>query len=103
MPGRKTAKYSAAYNAEMKVALMDALLECKEAVNIDQLKLMSIKLTNMTNQKVARLMNELVEQGIAAKGKDKSNRVTYKAISNMVEQGYEIGPDRGYEYNDEGD
>ena len=98
MPYKKS-KYSASYNSEMKVALMEALCQAKEAVNIDQLKCYDIKLVDMTNQKAARLLNEMVEMGLAVKGKDKStNRITYKAIGTMIEQGYELGPERGYEY-----
>lgn len=98
MPGRAS-KYSAQYNSEMKVLLMDALLESEGAVNIDQLKQHSIRLTDMTTQKAARLMNELVAMGIALKSKDKaSGRVVYRAYDNMVKEGYEIGPNRGYEY-----
>ena len=95
----KKSKYSKEYNSEMKVALMEALCQAKESVTIDQIKCYNIKLVDMTNQKAARLLNELVEMGIAAKGKEKvSNRVTYKAIGTMMDQGYEIGPNRGYEY-----
>lgn len=98
MPYKKS-KYSANYNAEMKVALMEALCQAKESVNIDQLKCYDIKLVDMTNQKAARLLNEMVEMGLAVKGREKgTNRVTYKAIGVMLEQGYELGPERGYEY-----
>lgn len=98
MPYKKS-KYSADYNAKMKVALMEALCECKESVNIDQLKSCSIELANITTQKAARLLNEMVEMGLAVKGREKSsNRVTYKAVGVMLEQGYELGPERGYKY-----
>lgn len=101
MPGRKINKYSAEYNSEMKVALFDALLEAKEAVTIDQLRTFDLKLVNMTTQKAARLLNELVNAGAAVKGKHSgSGRMTYKAVGTMIHQGYELGRDRGYEYND---
>ena len=78
-----------------------ALLEAKEAVNIDKLKLFDMRLNGLTNQKAARLLNELVEQGFCVKSKEKSTgRVAYKAVGVMEEQGYEIGPDRGYDYSD---
>lgn len=100
MPGR-TSKYSAGYNSEMKVVLMDALLDCQEAVNIDQLKAKNIRLAGMTNQKAARLMNELVEMGIAAKTQDRvTKRVVYKALQIMRDQGYEIGTGKGYNYEE---
>ncbi len=101
MPGRKS-KYSAEYNSEMKVALMDTLLNCEEAVNIDQLKAKNIYLAGITNQKASRLMNELVDMGIAAKSQDKvTKRVVYKALEIMKKQGYEIGENKGYEYNED--
>jgi len=100
MPGRRS-KYSVDFNSEMKTALSMALLEAKEAVNIDKLKLFDMRLNGLTNQKAARLLNELVEQGFCVKSKEKSTgRVAYKAVGVMEEQGYEIGPDRGYDYSD---
>ena len=100
MPGRRS-KYSVDFNSEMKTALSMALLEAKEAVNIDKLKLFDMRLNGLTNQKAARLLNELVEQGFCVKRKEKSTgRVAYKAVGVMEEQGYEIGPDRGYDYSD---
>ena len=100
MPGRRS-QYSKEFNSEMKTALSMALLEAKEAVNIDQLKLFDMRLNGLTNQKAARLLNELVEMGFCVKSKEKSTgRVAYKAIGVMEEQGYEIGPDKGYDYSE---
>ena len=100
MPGR-TSKYSAEFNSEMKVLLLDALCDCEEAQNIDQIKLHSIRLADLTPQKAARLLNELVAMGFACKSKDKhTGRVVYKSYDVMQKQGYEIGPDRGYEYGE---
>jgi hypothetical protein len=101
MPGRKVSKYSPQYNSEMKVALFDALLEAKEAVTIDQLRTFDLKLVNMTTQKAARLLNELVNAGAAVKGKHSgTGHMTYKAVGTMIHQGYELGHNRGYEYNE---
>ena len=98
----KKSKYSAEYNSEMTVRFMDALCQAQEAVTIDQLKCYDMCLTDVTNQKAARILNNLVEMGIAVKGKNKvNNRVTYKAIGTMIEQGYDLGENRGYEYNKE--
>ena len=99
----KKSKYSKEYNAEMRVALMEALCQAKESVTIDQLKCYNIKLVDMTTQKAARLLNEMVEMGLAVKGKNKaSGKVTFKAVGVMIEQGYELGPERGYVYADLG-
>ena len=100
MPGRHS-KYSANFNSEMKTILSLALLEAQEAVNIDKLKLFDMRLNGLTNQKAARLLNELVEMGFCVKSKERgTNRVAYKAIGVMEDQGYEIGPNKGYDYSD---
>ena len=100
MPGRRS-KYTVDFNSEMKTALTCALLEAKEAVNIDQLKLFDMRLNGLTTQKAARLLNEMIEMGFCVKSKDsRTGRMLYKAVGVMDEQGYEIGPDKGYDYSD---
>lgn len=94
-------KYSADFNSEMKTILSCVLMENPREMNIDEMKALDMRLVGLTNQKAARLLNEMVEMGFCAKAKQKStNRVCYKAIGIMEDEGYEIGPDRGYEYAD---
>lgn len=97
----KRSKYSADFNSEMKTILSCVLMENPREMNIDEMKALDMRLVGLTNQKAARLLNEMVEMGFCAKSKQKStNRVCYKAIGIMEDEGYEIGPDRGYEYAD---
>lgn len=94
-------KYSADFNSEMKTILSCVLMENPREMNIDEMKALDMRLVGLTNQKAARLLNEMVEMGFCAKAKQKStNRVCYKAIGTMIDEGYEIGPDRGYDYSD---
>lgn len=98
---RGHSKYSADFNSEMKTILSCVLLDSKQELNIDEMKARDMRLVGLTTQKAARLLNELVEMGFCAKSKQKStNRMCYKAIGTMIDEGYEIGPDRGYDYSD---
>ena len=99
---KRTSQYSADYNAEKKVAILDLLVRTGEAMSIDKMKSSDFALTDMTIQKMSRLLNELVEMGLVAKGKNyQTGRNIYKAISAMKEQGYEIQENCGYEYKGE--
>lgn len=100
MPGRRS-KYSADFNSQMKTILSCVLVENPRELNIDEMKQLDMRLVGLTNQKAARLLNEMVEMGFCAKSKQRgSNRMCYKAIGAMVDEGYEIGPDRGYDYSE---
>ena len=100
MPSRRS-KYSKEFNSEMKTILSCVLMDNQREMNIDEMKAADMRLVGLTNQKAARLLNELVEMGFCVKSKQKSTqRVCYKAVGIMEDEGYEIGPDRGYEYAD---
>lgn len=94
-------KYSADFNSEMKTILSCVLLDNPREMNIDEMKAADMRLIGLTTQKAARLLNEMVEMGFCVKSKQRStNRVCYKAVGTMIDEGYEIGPDRGYDYSD---
>lgn len=89
MPYRRS-KYSDAQTNEWKGRAAVVLAESEEAMNIDQIKGKDMVLSQVTPQKMARMLNALVEQGFAAKAKNRDGRVIYKSLAVMERQGYDI-------------
>ena len=79
MPGTKS-KFSAAVNGQIKTALFDVLTQATDYDNptIDWIKSHSIYLSNFTQQKLSRSLNELLEMGIIGKTKLKNGRMVYR-------------------------
>ena len=89
MPG-KVSKYSAEYNGQLKVAILDVLSDMKESITTSDIQACSIFCPQATPQKMARILNEMVDMGIVMKAKCKSTgRMKYILTSVMREQGYE--------------
>ncbi|MCM1324791.1 MAG: hypothetical protein NC218_11805 [Acetobacter sp.] len=90
MPGRTT-KYTAKTNSELEFRVLDILNTTKQAMTIDQIKQHDMVLAPHTSQKLARVLAKLIEMGFVRKGKSKRlNRMLYKAVSAMEEEGYEV-------------
>lgn len=63
----------------------------KQAMTIDQIKQEDLMLMPHTSQKLTRVLSRLIEMGLVRKGKSKRlNRMLYKAVSAMEEEGYEV-------------
>lgn len=91
MPTRTTSKYSKEKNALLEGEVMLILAESAEALTIPEIQEKSLNLTGITSQKIARILNHLVEMGLIKKAKNRSlNRMAYKSTAVMIEQGYEI-------------
>lgn len=91
MPGRKTSKYNPQQTALWEGEIMVILAESQEAMTIDDIKYQSINLTNVTSQKMARILGHLIEMGLVKKGHNKSTgRMMYKSVAVMKEQGYDV-------------
>lgn len=89
MPG-KASKYSAEYNGQLKVAILDVLSEATESITTSDIQARSIFCAQATPQKMARVLNELVEMNIVRKGKSRSTgRMKYITTAMMEAQGYE--------------
>lgn len=89
MPG-KVSKYSAEYNGQLKVSILDVLSEANSSITTSDIQAHSIFCAQATPQKMARVLNEMVEMGIVRKAKSKSTgRMKYILTSKMEEQGYE--------------
>ena len=89
MSGRAS-KYSAEYNGQLKVAILDVLVDATESMTTSDIQANSIFCSRATPQKMARVLNELVEMGIVRKAKSKATgRMKYITTAMMEAQGYE--------------
>lgn len=90
----KVSKYSAEYNGQLKVAILDVLSEATESITTSDIQKRSLFCAGATPQKMARVLNELVEMDIVRKAKSKATgRMKYILTSVMKEQGYESDAD----------
>ena len=91
MPGR-VRKYTPTQEGEFKIRVLDILNNSETSLTIDEIKAQDpIVLGPVTSQKLSRVLGSLIEMGLAKKSKSKSmNRMVYKAVSKMIEQGYEV-------------
>ena len=83
MPSFVKSKYSNEFNSELRVRALSVLANAERALTIQEICNSDLTLVNQTPQKMARVLNELVEAGFAIKGK-RDNKVTYKAIGDSV-------------------
>lgn len=88
MPG-KVSKYSAEYNGQLKTSILDVLSEMTESITTSEIQARSVFCAQATPQKMARVLNEMVDMGIVMKAKCRSTgRMKYILTSVMREQGY---------------
>lgn len=81
MPIRKStsAKFSLQQNVDFGMRVFAVLAETKTSMNISQIQKEDFMLMNLSQQKMTRVLSELIEMGIVIKEKDKfSGRMTYK-------------------------
>lgn len=91
MPGFVKSKYSKDFNSELRVRALGVLAESPNALTIPEICSEDLTLTGQTPQKMARVLNELVEAGFVKKTNSKSKgRMVYAAVSQLVDQGYDI-------------
>lgn len=90
MPG-KVSKYSTEYNGQLKVSILDVLSEATESISTSEIQARSIFCAHATPQKMARVLNEMIEMGLVLKSKSKSTgRMMYVLRAKMEEQGYDV-------------
>lgn len=93
MPGTvRKRKLSAEKEGELKFRLLDILESSENSMNLDEIKASDpFVLGGYTTQKLSRLLNSLVENGLVRKAPSRSTgRMMYKTVSKMIEQGYEV-------------
>lgn len=89
---RKTSpKYSIEKTQELTMNALEVLMEAKTALTIDEICACNMNLVNQTAQKMARVLNDLVENGMVIKTKSKSKKkMVYAAVAALEEQGYNV-------------
>ena len=84
---RQTSKYSKEFTDEMTGRIAVVLAESQEALNIQQIQCYDSNLVGITSQKMARMINHLVEMGLVAKTKGKDGRMIYKCLATLEAEG----------------
>ena len=91
---RQTSKYSKEFTDEMTGRIAVVLAEEQVALNIQQIQMRDPNLNGITSQKMARMINHLVEVGLVAKAKGKDGRMVYKCLATLEAEGVDVEPYR---------
>ena len=91
MPTFKKPKYSVEQTQEIMMRAFGALCDSETPMTIDEIQQADLFLVSTTAQKMARVLNELVEKGVIAKTKSKAKggRMVYMSIEVLERQGYD--------------
>ena len=91
MPAYKKPKYTIEQSQEIMMRAFSALCDSDKPMTIDEIQQADLFLVSTTAQKMARVLNELVEKGVVAKTKSKakSGRMVYMSIEVLERQGYD--------------
>lgn len=82
---KKTSKYNPEDVSRLKVTLMMVLDETGEALTTSELQTKDLSIANFTTQKIASVLNELVDMGLVQKIKPKTTgRMKYMAMSKFL-------------------
>ena len=84
---RQTSKYSKEFTNEMTGRIAVILAEEQGALNIQEIQQRDITLVGITSQKMARMINHLVDVGLVAKAKGKDGRMVYKCLATLEAEG----------------
>lgn len=91
MPAFKKPKYTVEQSQEIMMRTFGALCDSQNPMTIDEIQQADLFLISTTAQKMARVLNELVEKGaiVKTKSKAKGGRMVYMSIEVLEKQGYE--------------
>ena len=91
MPAYKKPKYTIEQSQEIMMRAFGALCDSDKPMTIDEIQQTDLFLVSTTAQKMARVLNELVEKGVVAKTKSKAKggRMVYMSIEVLEKQGYD--------------
>lgn len=82
-------KYTPAQDGQYKMEVLAILAEKDNGITISDIQSESIVLTGVSSQKIARILNSLVEMDLVAKAKSRATgRMKYMAVARMLELGY---------------
>ena len=90
MPAFKKPKYTIEQSQEIMMRAFGALCDSTEPMTIDEIQQTDLFLVSTTAQKMARVLNELVERGVIVKTKSKAKggRMVYMSIEVLEKQGH---------------
>lgn len=87
----RKSKYSVVQNQDLEFRTLDVLANAPIALTIEEICLNDLCLVNQTTQKMARILNELCDKGLAVKAKSRSRkRMVYASVQTMLEQGFDV-------------
>lgn len=91
MPSFRKAKYTVEQSQEIMMRAFGALCDSTTPMTIEEIQNADLFLISITTQKMARVLNELVEKGVIVKTKSKAKggRMVYMSIEVLEKQGYE--------------
>ena len=91
MPAFKKPKYSVEQTQEIMTRAFSALCDSETPMTIEEIQQADLFLVSITTQKMARVLNELVEKGVVVKTKAKlkGGRMVYMSIEVLEKQGFE--------------
>ena len=81
-------KYSKELTQHWTTKAMIVLAEAQRDMTCKEIQQEDLELTGVTPQKMARILNELVDKGLVMKSKDRSGRMHYKAMGTILKEGY---------------
>ena len=83
-------KYSAQQNEQLISAVLDVLEESSSALTISDICVRRPSLSGQTSQKMARVLNELIEYGFVRKSVNRqTKRMMYMSVNQLTKQGYD--------------
>lgn len=91
MPSFRKAKYTVEQSQEIMMRAFGALCDSTTPMTIEEIQNADLFLISTTTQKMARVLNELVEKGVVVKTKSKAKggRMVYMSIEVLEKQGYD--------------
>lgn len=95
-------KYNTLMNGQIKTELFCVLAEAGDYDNptIDWIKARNIFLSGITQQKLSRSLNEMLEMGIVEKGKLKNGRMVYRLKTEYSDDAPDYFP-KSYKENED--
>nr|DAG74380.1 MAG TPA: Z DNA-binding protein [Caudoviricetes sp.] len=81
-------KYSPELTQRWTAKAMIVLVEAQRDMTCKEIQQGDLDLVGVTPQKMARILNELVDKGLVMKSKGKSGLMHYKAMGTILKEGY---------------
>lgn len=81
-------KYSPELTQRWTTKAMVVLAEAQRDMTCKEIQQGDLDLVGITPQKMARILNELVDKGLVMKSKGRSGLMHYKAMGTILKEGY---------------